>query len=232
MDKSLPDGEKPGADDDCRESGHEKRAEKKEKKILLVDDDEDDFIITRDLLMEIRDVDFRIEWVSSYEDAREALKKATHDICLLDYRLGKHTGIELLREATEHGLNLPVILLTGQGDKNIDLEAMKSGACDYLVKDQINSTLLERSIRYSIERKRDEIEKIKLINELKKALDEVKTLSGMLPICASCKKIRDDSGYWNQVEEYIEEHTDVEFSHGICPECSKRLYPMLEQNDE
>ena len=68
-------------------------------------------------------------------------------------------------------------------------------------------------------------EKSVVIAELKKALEEIKTLSGFLPICASCKKIRDDKGYWNQIEVYISEHSEAEFSHGICPECAQKLYP-------
>ena len=68
-------------------------------------------------------------------------------------------------------------------------------------------------------------EKSKLIVELQKALAEVKTLSGFLPICASCKKIRDDRGYWNKIEVYIEKHSAVEFTHGICPQCARKLYP-------
>lgn len=74
-------------------------------------------------------------------------------------------------------------------------------------------------------RKRAEIEKDNLIVELKDALDKVKTLSGLLPICASCKKIRDDKGYWNQIEIYIGSHSNAEFSHSICPDCLKKLYP-------
>jgi len=68
-------------------------------------------------------------------------------------------------------------------------------------------------------------EKSKVIIELQKALDRVKTLSGLLPICASCKKVRDDQGYWNQIEAYIEAYSEAQFSHGICPECAKILYP-------
>ncbi|MGO9738848.1 MAG: PAS domain-containing protein [Desulfomonilaceae bacterium] len=75
------------------------------------------------------------------------------------------------------------------------------------------------------ERKQLEKEKENLIIELQKALSKVKTLSGFLPICASCKKIRDDKGYWNQVERYISEHSEAEFSHSICPECMRALYP-------
>jgi len=77
------------------------------------------------------------------------------------------------------------------------------------------------------ERKRAQIEKDNLIVELKDALTEVKTLSGLLPICASCKKIRDDSGYWNQIESYISDHSKAEFSHCICPDCAKKLYPEI-----
>ena len=68
-------------------------------------------------------------------------------------------------------------------------------------------------------------EKSKVIEELHEALESVKTLSGMLPICASCKNIRDDRGYWNQIETYIQKHSEAEFSHGICPECAHKLYP-------
>jgi len=75
------------------------------------------------------------------------------------------------------------------------------------------------------ERKQAEKVQEKLIHDLQKALSEVKTLKGILPICASCKKIRDDKGYWNQVESYVREHTEAEFTHGVCPECVKKLYP-------
>ncbi len=82
------------------------------------------------------------------------------------------------------------------------------------------------------EQKRREEEREQLIRELQKALSEVKRLSGLIPICASCKKIRDDRGYWKQVEEYIKEHSDAEFSHGICPECAEKLYPELYKKEE
>jgi uncharacterized PurR-regulated membrane protein YhhQ (DUF165 family) len=74
-------------------------------------------------------------------------------------------------------------------------------------------------------RKAAEMERDRVIEELKQALSEVKTLRGFLPICANCKKIRDDKGYWNRIEAYIQEHSDAQFSHGICPECAKKLYP-------
>ena len=76
-------------------------------------------------------------------------------------------------------------------------------------------------------RKLAEKERDRVIQDLQKALSEVKTLRGFLPICANCKSIRDDKGYWNQIEAYIRERSDAEFSHGICPDCAKKLYPHL-----
>ena len=81
------------------------------------------------------------------------------------------------------------------------------------------------------ERKKVQMEKEKLIVKLKKALGEVKALGGLLPICASCKKIRDDKGYWNQLEHYIQKHSEAEFSHSVCPNCAKKLYPDLNIHD-
>jgi len=82
-------------------------------------------------------------------------------------------------------------------------------------------------IRDITARKKMEEEREKLIAELQEALNKIKTLSGLVPICASCKKIRDDKGYWNQLESYIQEHTEAEFSHGLCPDCLKKLYPDI-----
>jgi hypothetical protein len=79
------------------------------------------------------------------------------------------------------------------------------------------------------DRHRAEAERERLIQELQAALARVKLLSGLLPICANCKKVRDDQGYWKQVESYIESHSEATFSHGICPECLHQLYPGLEQ---
>ena len=116
-------------------------------------------------------------------------------------------------------------MLTGQGDHEIDVEAMRAGALDYLVKGRFDSDLLERSIRYAVERSRVERRLEQAIDDLEDALDNIKTLQGLLPICSWCKSIRDDKGYWNRLESYIRDHSSAEFSHGICPSCSKLHYP-------
>jgi two-component system, cell cycle sensor histidine kinase and response regulator CckA len=132
-------------------------------KVLLIDDDEDDYILTRDWFCEFQVAGCELEWVYSYEAARDAMSTTgyayahfQHDIYLVDYRLGEHNGLDLLREAIANGCSSPIILLTGQGDREIDLEAMKAGAADYLEKSQLTAPLLERSIRYAIERKQTE----------------------------------------------------------------------------
>ena len=125
-------------------------------RVLLVDDDEDDYVLTRDWLTEVQATLFDLEWVASYDAAITAIASQQHDIYLFDYHLGAHNGLELLRHAIACGCSAPIILLTGQGDQAIDIEAMKSGAADYLEKSQLSAPLLERSIRYALERQRSQ----------------------------------------------------------------------------
>ncbi|HUA38352.1 MAG TPA: response regulator [Candidatus Sulfopaludibacter sp.] len=120
-------------------------------RVLLVDDDEDDYVITRNLISEIKDRRYQLEWVDNYDAALAAVHRHQHDICLLDYRLGGRTGLELLRESKSLNDRLPIILLTGQGDHEIDIEAMKAGAADYLIKGQLDSDKLDRAVRYAIQ---------------------------------------------------------------------------------
>jgi signal transduction histidine kinase len=120
-------------------------------RVLLVDDDEDDYIITRNLISQIRDHRYQLEWVDDYDDALAALHRHAHDVCLLDYRLGSRTGLELLKESSSLSGRPPMILLTGQGDHEIDIEATKAGAADYLIKGQLDADKLERAVRYAIE---------------------------------------------------------------------------------
>ncbi len=118
--------------------------------ILLIDDDEDDYLITKDMLSELGSKYFSLEWVDDYVTALQRIKEGQHDVYLVDYRLGGYNGLDLIKEAIAEGCTAPLILLTGLEDREVDIEAMKSGASDYLVKGQINAPLLERSIRYSI----------------------------------------------------------------------------------
>ena len=122
-------------------------------RILLVDDDEDDFVLTRDLISRVKGIHYYIDWHSTYEDGLDAMVQNRHDVCLVDYRLGKRNGLELLQEAQAAGCREPIILLTGKGYREVDLEAMQAGAMDYLEKDKVTPERFERSVRYAIERR-------------------------------------------------------------------------------
>ncbi|HEV2391890.1 MAG TPA: response regulator [Verrucomicrobiae bacterium] len=123
-------------------------------RVLLVEDDEDDYILARELFSEIPGQRFVLDWVKTFDTGLENLSRNQHDVALLDYRLGAQNGVELLRAAIERGCSAPVILLTGSGQHQVDLEAMQAGAADYLVKADLHAKSLERSIRYAIQRKR------------------------------------------------------------------------------
>ena len=122
-------------------------------RILLVDDDEDDFVLTRDLISRVKGVHYYIDWHSTFEEGLARMVQNQHDVCLVDYRLGKRNGLELLQEAIAGGCRKPIILLTGKGYREVDIEAMQAGAMDYLEKDKVTPERFERSIRYAIERK-------------------------------------------------------------------------------
>jgi two-component system, cell cycle sensor histidine kinase and response regulator CckA len=122
-------------------------------RVLLVEDDEDDYQLTRRLLSDSRRATFELKWVRNYDAAMEALT-APFDVCLVDYRLGGQSGLEVLAAARARGIQVPMILLTGRGDHEVDVEAMKAGAADYLVKGEITSPLMERVIRHSMEREK------------------------------------------------------------------------------
>jgi PAS domain S-box-containing protein len=123
-------------------------------RVLLVEDDPDDYLVTRDLLAAIPQAKIQLDRAATYDAALEMMARQEHDVYLLDYRLGSGTGVELLRAARERGSQAPIIMLTGQGDREVDLEAMRGGADDYLTKGRISADLLERSLRYALERAR------------------------------------------------------------------------------
>lgn len=124
--------------------------------MLVVEDDNDDFFITRRLLSKAEHVRFHVERASGYDEALAAITSGNFHVCLVDYQLGAHDGVELMHAAHAEGYDIPMILLTGQGDSEVDLNAMMAGAADYLIKGQIDARLLERSIRYASERHRAE----------------------------------------------------------------------------
>jgi diguanylate cyclase (GGDEF)-like protein len=155
-------------------------------RILLVDDDEEEFLLTQDLLSDrsylsdqSQPVRFHLDWAATYEAALKAFELQQHDVYLVDYHLDQGNGLQLLREVNARGFNKPIILMTGRGSYDLDIEAMEAGATDYLVKGEVNAPLLERTIRYSIERKRAEeairqsAERARVLASLSQAFVEV-----------------------------------------------------------
>ncbi len=122
----------------------------KNNNILIVDDDEDDYFLVADYLTEIEEHHFHITWAATYEDGLKYIQKGDFDICLFDFLLGQKTGLNLLRQVRELGIETPIILLTGRGNKEVDHEATLLGATDYLIKSELEAEMLERSIRYAI----------------------------------------------------------------------------------
>jgi two-component sensor histidine kinase len=146
--------------------------ENKPIRVLLVDDDDEDFLVTRELLSRVAGRSFQVEWAANYEAGLEAITRNQHDVYLLDYRLGAKTGLDLLRDAIAAGSRAPMILLTGQGDREVDLEAMQAGAADYVVKAWNNAAVLERSIRYAIAQKQAEDALRQMSDELERRVQE------------------------------------------------------------
>ncbi len=124
-------------------------------KVAIIDDDEDDFFIIADYIHSIQKDKFIIDWCNNYEEAVEKINTRQYDIYFVDYRLGSHTGLELLEKYATDEMDEPIVLLTGKGNKDIDIKAMQSGATDYLIKSELNTEKLERCIRYSLDRAGD-----------------------------------------------------------------------------
>jgi signal transduction histidine kinase len=135
-------------------------------KVLLIDDDEDDYIITREIISDIPASNYSLDWTASFAEALTLIAQRRHDVYLIDYRLGAHDGLELINRAIAGGCTDPLILLTGQSNRETDEKAMRLGAADFLVKGTFKPFDLERSIRYSIEHAKGLKEIQKLNTEL------------------------------------------------------------------
>ncbi len=150
-------------------------------------------------------------------------------LVLLDWMMPELGGIEVVHRVRGLQTDRPpyIIMLTIKDEKADIIAGLNAGANDYLPKP---FDFGELRARVEVGRRMVEMQDTlaSKIEDLQKASDQIKTLRGIIPICANCKKIRDDKGYWNQVEVYVRDHTEAEFSHGVCPECVTKLYPSLD----
>jgi CheY-like chemotaxis protein len=172
--------------------------------------------------------DYQISIAGDGQRAWNIIQRISPDLILLDIMMPNIDGYTLCRriKTLEDKKDIPVIFITAKTETEDLVKGFESGAVDYITK-PFNAAELSARVRTHIAlyraKKRNEF----LIEELQTALAQVKKLSGLLPICSCCKKIRDDAGYWSQVEAYISAHMDVRFSHGICPSCVREQYPDL-----
>lgn len=197
--------------------------ENKTISMLIVEDDPDDVFLLKDLLSgeEAAEMIYHKEYTGTVAKAVEALAQRSFDVILLDLGLPDSQGLETVRRIVPAAAGIPVIVLTSMNDEALGLQAIHEGAQDYLIKREISFRVIRRVINYAIERQ-------KLLAQLEKSLKEIKILRGILPTCSYCRKIRDDKGAWQQMEMYIREHTEAEFSHGMCPACEEKALKELE----
>ena len=200
-------------------------------KILIAEDD----ITSRSLLKVL--LTKRGHQVVATENGAEALQVMQQPdappLAILDWLMPEMDGIDVCRRVRALETDRPpyIIMLTTKGEKTDIVAGLEAGADDYLPKPYDSGEL---HARIDVGRRLIDMQTILVgkIEELREALDHIKTLQGILPICSFCKKIRDDQGYWSQVEGYISKHTDAQFSHGICPECLKQHYPEFAKDGE
>jgi DNA-binding NarL/FixJ family response regulator len=196
---------------------------RKSIRVLLIDDEPAHAWLVRDQLNSAAGSAVELIHVESLAEGIQKLADGGFDAVLLDLSLPDSYGADTFPSVRARFPRVPIVVLTSLEDQEYGDHLINAGAQDYLVKGQIDSRSLYRTVRHAVERQQ-------LILELQEALAEVKTLSGLLPICSACKKIRDDRGYWTQIEQYIEKRSDAQFTHGICPDCVGRLYGELYEN--
>jgi phosphoserine phosphatase RsbU/P len=205
--------------------------------ILIVDDSPDQHLLLRSILTNAGHADVRT--VDSAGAAFAALQvdrkpaSTEIDLILMDVLMPGVDGVTACRQIKhiDHLRDIPVIMVTADNDLSRLNDAFSAGAMDYINKPVTSVELLARvasalTLKKEMDcRKTREAELCRSNDDLQRALKEVKVLRGLIPICASCKKIRNDGGFWQQIEEYLGEHSEAEFSHGLCQPCIKKLYP-------
>lgn len=189
-------------------------------KLLLVDDVPDNLKMLYHVLKD----DYDVRCATSGIETLKAAEAIQPDLILLDVMMPEMDGFETCRRLKEIKSlkDVPVIFLTALSDDIDEVRGFDAGAVDYITK-PINPLVVRKRVatHIALKQRTDQLEKSN--RELEEALARIKVLSGIVPICAYCKKIRDDEGFWSQLESYITQHSDALFSHGICPDCAEQV---------
>lgn len=212
-------------------------------KILVVDDIIKNIQLLGSLLGK---EGYAVSYATSGEKALEMTGSEDFDLILLDVMMPGMSGFEVCQKLKSNAgtRDIPILFLTAKSEQDDIISGLQYGAVDYLTKPinaaelmarvqtQMNLRHVQRSLikrNTQLEEKNVQLEQ--LLEANRKAMAEIKTLRGILPICSNCKKIRDDEGYWTAIELYISQHSEAEFSHGVCHECAETLYPDLYKSD-
>lgn len=194
---------------------------------------EDDYLVSKEISRAVKKIGHEVvAEVSTGEEAIEKTCELDPDVVLMDIQMPGMDGLQASKDIQVR-CPTPVVVLTAYESQDLVERASDTGVGAYLTKPP-NPLEVERAITISMARHSDMMtcrelyEKLsERTRELEKALSEIKTLKGLLPICTVCKKVRDDQGYWEQIEVYVQARSEAEFSHSICPECAEKLYPGL-----
>jgi len=154
------------------------------------------------------------------------------DVILSDHGFPTFDGFTALAIAREHRPDVPFIFVTGALGEEVTITSFESGATDYVLKDHLSHLVpaIQRALRVAEERrarKQLETERDKLIQELKESLTQIRTLSGLLPICTLCKNVRDHRHGWQSLEVYLQRHSEATLTHELCPDCTERISPAV-----
>lgn len=198
--------------------------------VLIVDDVPENVEILYSVLKE---ENYRFAIALNAAETYRAIEKEVPDLLLLDVMLPDGNGFDLAERiiAAHKDCYIPIIFITARAHLEDKVKGFRVGGVDYITKPFEESEVSAR-VKTHIELKLARQKQAVLIQRLQKALEEVKQLRGIIPICARCKKIRSDDGFWMQVEHYISEHSEAEFSHGLCPICMREMYPTLSEKEE
>lgn len=191
--------------------------------ILVVDDTPANLMLLFEILSKHG---YRIHVASNGKRALESAWTDPPDLILLDIMMPDMNGFEVAQalKSNEQTRDIPIIFISALGDVENKVKAFHAGGVDYVNKPFQPEEVLAR-VDTHLKLRALQKQLAQRVHELEQALSQIKELHGLLPICASCKKIRDDQGYWQEVDVYIRNHSEADFSHTICPECFKKLYP-------
>lgn len=200
-------------------------------RILLVEDNGADYELIRATLREGK-LSFNLRRAENEVEFMHELQRFLPEVILCDHGFPSFDGFKALELARAHCPEVPFIFVTGALGEDVAIASFKNGATDYVMKNRLSQLphAIERACREiedreahrQVERERDQ-----LIKELKEALMLIKPLTGLLPVCALCKKIRDQQHGWQPMETYLQTHTDATLTHELCPECETKIPPIL-----